>query len=64
MTRVVVYFKNATIPISFRMHVGISQVKNDLLRLMRANEYFSVVTENGAIILQSEAIAGIYAEKD
>lgn len=64
MTRVVIYFSNNNGPISFDMKDSVSKARNDFLRLMRANEFFSLNTENGAIILQSSTIAGSYFEKD
>lgn len=64
MTTVVIYFKNNTDPISFNVNGSVSQVSNEFLRLIRANEFFPYQTDGGAIILQSSELAGIYFEKD
>lgn len=64
MTTVVIYFRNNTEPVSFRVNGSVSQISNEIIRLMRANEFFPYQTENGAIILQSNQLAGIYFEKD
>ncbi len=64
MTTVVIYFKNNTDPISFRVNGSVSQVSNEIIRLIRANEFFPYQTESGAVILQSSQLAGIYFEKD
>lgn len=64
MTTVEIYFNNNTDPISFRAPGSVSQVSNEILRLIRANEFFPYQTENGAVVLQSSQLAGIYFEKD
>ena len=64
MITVVIYFKNNTDPISFNVPGGVSQVSNEILRLIRANEFFPYQTENGAVILQASELAGIYFEKN
>lgn len=64
MTTVFIYFKHKEEPVSFNARGTVSQVSNEILRLMRTNQFFPVQTENGAIILQSEEVAGLYFEKD
>jgi len=64
MTTVLIYFKNNTDPISFQANGSVSQVSNEIIRLMRANEFFPYQTENGTVILQSSELAGLYFEKD
>ena len=64
MTTVLIYFKNNTDPISFQARGTVSQVSNEILRLVKVNEFFPYQTENGVIILQSSQLAGIYFEKD
>lgn len=62
MTKVLVYLKGKADPIQFKTSINPTSIRDEIMDKAKQSTFFSVLGNNGYVVLQSELIAGVFIE--